>query len=89
MNFDLRGSKHTCTNCGAKFFDLNKDKVICPKCGKEQINKDTHLNTQTSKTKKSIPIDSKNKFEEDINFDDDIDESVAEDVLLDDDIEDE
>ena len=28
MNFDLRGSKHTCTNCGAKFFDLNKDKVI-------------------------------------------------------------
>ena len=89
MNFDLRGSKHTCTNCGAKFFDLNKDKVICPKCGKEQINKDTHLNTQTSKTKKSIPIDSKNKLEEDINFDDDIDESVAEDVLLDDDIEDE
>ena len=89
MNFDLRGNKHTCTNCSAKFFDLNKDKVICPKCGKEQINKDTPLNTETSKTKKSIPINSKDKLEEDINFDDDIDESVAEDVLLDDDIEDE
>jgi uncharacterized protein (TIGR02300 family) len=27
------GSKHQCQNCGAKFFDLNKDPIICPKCG--------------------------------------------------------
>jgi uncharacterized protein (TIGR02300 family) len=27
------GSKHQCQNCGAKFFDLNKDPVVCPKCG--------------------------------------------------------
>src|SRR5271165_826317 len=27
------GAKHQCQNCGAKFFDLNKDPVVCPKCG--------------------------------------------------------
>ena len=27
------GAKHQCQACGAKFFDLNKDPIICPKCG--------------------------------------------------------
>jgi uncharacterized protein (TIGR02300 family) len=27
------GAKHQCLNCGAKFFDLNKDPIVCPKCG--------------------------------------------------------
>jgi uncharacterized protein (TIGR02300 family) len=26
------GSKRQCQNCGAKFFDLNRDPIICPKC---------------------------------------------------------
>ena len=27
------GSKRQCVNCGAKFYDLNKDPAVCPKCG--------------------------------------------------------
>jgi uncharacterized protein (TIGR02300 family) len=27
------GSKRQCQNCGAKFFDLNRDPIVCPKCG--------------------------------------------------------
>ena len=27
------GTKHQCQNCGAKFFDMNKDPIVCPKCG--------------------------------------------------------
>lgn len=27
------GSKRQCQSCGSKFFDLNKDPIICPKCG--------------------------------------------------------
>ena len=27
------GNKHQCQNCGAQFFDLNKDPIVCPKCG--------------------------------------------------------
>ena len=26
------GVKRQCQNCGAKFFDLNKDPIVCPKC---------------------------------------------------------
>jgi uncharacterized protein (TIGR02300 family) len=27
------GAKRTCHGCGARFYDLNKDKIVCPKCG--------------------------------------------------------
>ena len=27
------GAKRQCQHCGAKFFDLNKDPIVCPKCG--------------------------------------------------------
>lgn len=27
------GAKRQCQNCGAKFFDLNKHPIVCPKCG--------------------------------------------------------
>ena len=27
------GSKRQCQACSAKFFDLNKDPIVCPKCG--------------------------------------------------------
>ncbi|HEY8563905.1 MAG TPA: TIGR02300 family protein [Beijerinckiaceae bacterium] len=27
------GTKRQCTTCGAKFYDLNKDPAVCPKCG--------------------------------------------------------
>ncbi|MGH6796124.1 MAG: TIGR02300 family protein [Methylocella sp.] len=27
------GNKHQCQNCGARFFDMNKSPITCPKCG--------------------------------------------------------
>lgn len=27
-----RGTKRVCPNCGARFYDLNKDPAICPSC---------------------------------------------------------
>jgi uncharacterized protein (TIGR02300 family) len=26
------GTKRLCAGCGAKFYDLNKDPIVCPKC---------------------------------------------------------
>ncbi len=26
------GAKHLCTSCGAKFYDLQRDPIVCPKC---------------------------------------------------------
>jgi len=30
-----RGIKRVCQNCGALYYDLDKDPIICPKCGAE------------------------------------------------------
>ena len=30
------GNKHECLGCGAKFYDLGKSELICPKCGENQ-----------------------------------------------------
>jgi uncharacterized protein (TIGR02300 family) len=27
------GTKRVCGSCGAKFYDLSKDPIVCPKCG--------------------------------------------------------
>ena len=27
------GTKRTCQSCGAHFYDLRKDSIVCPKCG--------------------------------------------------------
>lgn len=27
------GAKHQCQACGARFFDLNRSPIVCPKCG--------------------------------------------------------
>jgi uncharacterized protein (TIGR02300 family) len=27
------GAKRQCQACGVKFFDLNRDPIVCPKCG--------------------------------------------------------
>ena len=29
------GAKHTCMSCGAKFYDLHRNPITCPKCGAE------------------------------------------------------
>jgi len=30
------GSKHVCFQCSCKFYDLNRPKVVCPRCGADQ-----------------------------------------------------
>lgn len=32
MVSDELGKKRTCPSCGARFYDLNKDPITCPKC---------------------------------------------------------
>ncbi len=29
------GTKRTCQHCGARFYDLGRDPIVCPKCGHE------------------------------------------------------
>ena len=47
MNNSIKGEKHICSNCGAKFFDLNKSPIICPKCNTEVVEKSSNVRTKT------------------------------------------
>mgnify|MGYP001231568991 CR=1 FL=1 len=47
MNNSIKGEKHICSNCGAKFFDLNRKPIICPKCSTEVLEKTSNVRTRT------------------------------------------
>ena len=36
------GKKHSCTSCGALFYDMKKDPAYCPSCG-QKVDKQTLL----------------------------------------------
>jgi uncharacterized protein (TIGR02300 family) len=31
----VRGGKHICASCATRFFDLNKQPAVCPKCNQK------------------------------------------------------
>ena len=47
MNNSIKGEKHICSNCGAKFFDLHKSPIICPKCNTEVLEKSSNVKAKT------------------------------------------
>ncbi len=71
MNNSIKGEKHICSNCGAKFFDLNKKPIICPKCNTEVIDKSSNVRTK--------PLISKSQ-EKDNNIDNSSTEDLTEDI---------
>ena len=52
------GEKWECFSCGAKFYDLNKEEVICPKCGADQSDrpKTTRGGSQRAQEKPRPPV---------------------------------
>lgn len=83
------GNKHTCVSCSARFFDLGKVPVVCPKCGTEQP-------IEPPKLKRSVPLPEEIKKpvkpaakpDDDVEADD-VDDAVEDDILSDaDDLED-
>jgi uncharacterized protein (TIGR02300 family) len=83
------GLKRTCQSCSARFYDLNRDQIICPKCGAvydaEAILKSRRGRPiAPEKVEKPKPEKPKPAVEdeelEDVEADDDEDESVLEDA---------
>ncbi|MDH3473599.1 MAG: TIGR02300 family protein [Rhodospirillales bacterium] len=48
------GTKHSCQNCGAKYYDLNRSPIVCPKCGTE-FNPDALLRSRRSRPSAPAP----------------------------------
>ena len=82
------GKKLTCPRCGAKFYDLNKDPAICPKCETkveaQPILKPRRQPAEAPKPKKVVePV--KDDDEEDDSL---LDDEEDDDLDLDDEDED-
>ncbi len=82
------GKKVVCSNCDAKFYDLNRKPAICPNCGTEYI--DPTIETISSKAKQ-VFTDEVDTATEDNLVGSDAAESIAgvEDIEIEDAIDDE
>ena len=48
------GTKRTCPNCGARYYDLNHDPIVCPKCGS---NFDPEALLKTRRVRVPAPVE--------------------------------
>lgn len=94
------GNKHSCTECGTKFYDFGKPDLVCPKC-RTKVDTDAKTSRPTeSRRKKETPEEalmeaedvvvsgeSEDTFESLEEIDDDEDD-VAEDIDVNDEKED-
>lgn len=71
------GTKHSCQNCGAKYYDLKRSPAVCPKCGTE-FNPDALLKSRRAKPAPAKPAKTAEKTE-------DLEVVEGEDELADDD----
>ena len=53
-----RGIKRICQGCGALYYDLDKDPIICPKCGAEF---DPEAILKSRRTRPLVPDNKENK----------------------------
>jgi uncharacterized protein (TIGR02300 family) len=80
------GMKLTCESCGARFYDLNKQPGICPKCGAANARPVIFkASRRPAEEKVKAPVPAKvvaNDEEEvaDVETDDEEDEAVIEDT---------
>ena len=77
------GTKRLCASCGARFYDLNKDPIECPKCGAIfDPDQGTRLkrsrNTPAETPAKAKPAEE--KTDEEVEVEDDDADDVLEDA---------
>ena len=86
------GAKRTCAKCDARFYDLNKDPLLCPICGNsfslesimevfKKAPKDTIVKKEANATE---PSDNQAIAPEDIILSDDLDEGSGANVDIED-----
>ena len=86
------GTKRVCVSCSARFYDLNKNPAICPKCGAEQPVELPRVRRPVEVIPESKPKTSDDALDNDVDLDTDTDEDadavLPDDAGLDDDDDD-
>ena len=75
------GTKRICQNCGTKFYDLQREPIVCPKCQTE-FDPEAFLKTRRSRPvvaadKEHVPVAATEDVEVDAEVLDDEDEAVV------------
>ncbi len=70
------GTKHTCFNCGTKFYDLKKPAPICPKCGADQRESPALKSPPAAERRKAPPKAAVEEEAEPVAEEPDVDEEV-------------
>ena len=76
-----RGIKRICQECGALYYDLEKDPIICPKCGAEF---DPEAILKSRRTRPPVPDNKENQKAEDEETDNSEDLDEVETTIEDD-----
>ena len=79
------GKKHTCKDCGIKFYDLNKKELTCPECGVAIIDTVTGNQYEPLVLKKKPKIDKDENINKDAANVDSLDASIEGGVIEDED----
>lgn len=81
------GSKHRCHKCGTRFYDLERDPIVCPSCEAEHVP-DVILKSRVPQPVEDAPKPKKQVAgkddDEDVEIEDDVDIDEDDDVALDD-----
>jgi uncharacterized protein (TIGR02300 family) len=85
------GSKRLCTSCGARFYDLQRDPILCPKCGAQHdplanVRQFRSRSTAEAKVAKPAPAAAEPAEEDDDDLPDDADLDEMDDEEEDDDM---
>lgn len=83
------GAKRICHNCGARFYDMRKNPIICPKCGTEH-NPELVLRSRSRRAPEELEEDRKvvASVEDEKELEQEEDALPEDDVVLDDDLDD-
>lgn len=58
------GTKRECTDCGARFYDMDKDPIVCPKCEAIVTPESAKLTRAEARAKAKLEAEEKSKAEE-------------------------
>ncbi len=56
MAKDERGTKRQCEHCGMKYYDLNRDPILCPGCGEPYVEP-AEPTPRKAKAKEVAPVE--------------------------------
>jgi len=81
------GTKRQCSKCGARFYDLGNDPILCPACGVEHVPEIILKSRapQAEEAPKPVKVAVKVAAEENVDIDDDEEEDEDLDIEDDDD----